>query len=175
MESHPLPKHIVRIKKLRSLLAIIENSIKGGDNYYFRNLFADENGKEIDILENGQNSCGVFVSWTLLTLELIKRPHATVYATEKDMIASGWYLIEDLRPGAVIIWEKKDGATGLLGEEKVDFYHIGFYVGEDQAISNSSKDLGFPRKHHITSGVGPDGGAARKVEKIYWHPDLDQG
>ena len=56
-ETHPLPRHVVRIKKLKSLLAIVENSIKGGDNYLFRNLYVDENGEEKDILENGGNSC----------------------------------------------------------------------------------------------------------------------
>ena len=166
-DKHPLPIHIFRIKKLKSLLAIVENSVKG-DNYLFRNLYADENGKEIDILENGRNSCGVFVSWILLPLELIKRPHATVYATEKDLVASGWYEIKELKPGAVIVWEKRPADDGLLGDKNVNFSHIGFCVSDTEAISNGSKGTGFPWKHHITYN------GTRKIDKIYWHSALDE-
>ena len=167
VEKHPLPIHNIRIKKLKSLLAIVENSIRGGDNHLFRNLYADENGKEIDILEDGRNSCGVFVSWILLPLELIKRPHATVYATEKDMVSSGWYEIKELRPGAVVVWEKRPADKGLLGKKDMEFVHIGFCISQTEAISNDSKGAGFPWKHHITYN------GTRKIEKIYWHPALD--
>ena len=165
-ENHPLPKHVVRIKKLRSLLAIVENSIKGGENHLFRNLHADEDGKEIDILENGGNSCAVFVSWILLALELIKRPHATVHATEKDLLASGWFEIPELKSGAVLVWEKRDGA--MLEDEKIPKEHIGFYIDNNEAISNDSKGKGFPWRHHVTYDN------TRKVEKIYWHPSLGE-
>jgi len=168
-ETHPLPLHHIRIKKLKSLLAIVENSVKGGDNYLFRNLYAEENGKEIDILEDGRNSCGVFVSWILLTLELIKHPHSTVYATEKDLMSSGWYETKELRPGAIVVWEKKKGNDGLLGEKEVEFMHMGFCVSSTEVISNSSKGTGFPIKHHATYHD------FRKIEKIYWHGDLDKG
>ncbi len=164
-ENHPLPVHSVRIKKLKSLLVIVENSVKGGDNYFFRNLYADENGKEIDILENGRNSCAAFVSWTLLALELIKHPHATVYGTEKDLLTSGWFEIKELKLGAVLVWEKMDGA--MLEDSKIPKEHIGFYVGNDEAISNDSKGTGFPWRHHVTYN------GTRKIEKILWHPELD--
>ncbi len=169
--NHPLPTHTLRIKKLKSLLAIVENSARG-DNYLFRNLYVAENGRESDILENGHNSCGVFVSWILLTLELIKRPHATVFATEKDMIESGWYGVPELKPGAVIVWETRTGA--MFDGQKVPKEHIGFFVGGEEAISNDSKNTGFPRRHHITYGTNPDGTPVRKIEKIYWHPGLDE-
>ncbi len=164
-ENHPLPLHNVRIKKLKSLLAIVENSVKGGDNYLFRNLYADENGQEIDILENGGNSCAVFISWILLALELIKRPHATVYATEKDLLVSGWFEIKELKPGAVIIWEKRNGS--MMNDREIPKEHMGFYVGNDEAISNDSQGTGFPWRHHVTYN------GTRKVEKILWHPALE--
>lgn len=167
MSDHPLPPHQVRIKKLKSLLAIIENSLKGGDNYLFRNLYADEDGREIDILENGRNSCAAFVSWILLPLELIKHPHATVYSTEKDLLASGWHEIPALKPGAILIWEKREGA--MFDGEQIPKEHIGFYLGNDEAVSNSSKQTGFPIRHHVTYN------GTRQVSKILWHPDLDQG
>lgn len=150
--------------KRKSLLVIVENSIKGGDNYFFRNMYAkNQQGEEVDILEDGKNSCAVFVSWILLALEMINMPHARVEGTEKDLIKSGWFEIKELRPGAVLVWEMVTGKyDGLLHS------HIGFYVGNDEAISNDSQGRGFPGKHHVTyNGV-------RKIERIYWHPDLDQ-
>lgn len=128
----------------------------------FRNLYANEGTKEIDILEDGKNSCAVFVSWILLTLELIKHPHASVFGIEKDLIVSGWFQIKELKPGAVLIWEEKIGQyDGIM------HLHMGFYVGDDQAVSNSSQSSGFPIKHHVTYND------SRQVEKIYWHPELD--
>jgi len=148
---------------------MVENSVKGGDNYFFRNLYADEDGKDVDILENGQNSCGAFVTWTLLALGLIKHPHATVYSTEKDLIASGWVEIEKPKPGAVIIWEPfKAAIHGLFGDKEAKLWHIGFCVTEMEAISNDSKGSGFPWRHHITYN------GTRKIEKIYWHSELDK-
>ncbi len=167
-DKHPLPIHHIRIKKLGSLLAIVENSAKG-DNYLFRNLYADENGKKVDILENGQNSCCAHVTWILLALELIKHPHATVYGTEKDLLNSGWFEIKDLRPGAVIIWEPaKASVHGLFGDKNADLQHMGFCINENEAVSNDSKKTGFPIRHHITYN------GTRKIEKIYWHPELDE-
>jgi len=168
IEKHPLPLHVVRIKKLKSLLAIVENSVKG-DNYLFRNLYADENGKEIDVFENGGTSCGGHVTWILLALELIKHPHASVHGTVKDMLLSGWYEIFELKPGAVIVWESVLASSGLQGEKGVKLSHMGFYVGNGEAISNDSKGSHFPRRHSATY----DG--TRKIEKILWHPELDNG
>ncbi len=173
-KNHPLPTHNFRIKKLKSLLAIAENSAKG-DNYLFRNLYADESGKEIDVFENGGTSCCGHVSWILLALELIKHPHAAVHGTEKDMLSSGWHEINELKPGTVIKWESLTANNGLQGEKNVKLSHMGFYIGNNEAISNDSKDSGFPRKHHATYGVKPDGSPMRKIEKIYWHSELDNG
>lgn len=163
MKQHELPIIKLTFLKKKSLLALVENSIMGGDNYLFRNLYAkDENGNELDILKNGNLSCAVFVSAILLNLEMIKRPHSTVSGTETDLIESGWKEIKDLKSGAVLIWEK------VSFEDNTQHRHIGFCVGNNEAVSNSA-EVGFPRRHHITY----DG--KRKIEKIYWHPDLGKG
>lgn len=163
---HPLPIHNVKIKKLKSLIAVVENSAKG-NNYLFRNLYADENRKEIDLFENGDTACCGHVTWILLALELIKHPHASVYGTEKDLISSGWHEIKELRPGAVIIWENKVADKGLQGQKNVELSHTGFYVGNNEAISNDSRGSGFPRRHDVTYNN------TRKIEKIYWHDQLN--
>lgn len=169
MKKHELPTANLTILKRRSLLAIISNSIKGRDNYLFRNLYAKNNlGEEIDILNNGKNSCGTFVSWILLTLELITRPHAAVQSVEKDLLKSGWYEIKELKSGAVLVWEKKQANDKFLGKYGVELRHIGFYIGNNEAISNDSKGTGFPWKHHVTYN------GTRKIEKIYWHPALSK-
>lgn len=155
---------MIRILRNKNYLAMIENSAKG-ENWMFRNFYIEKDGVIEDSLDDGQKSCAVFVSGILVLLNnlfhWIKGPHTNVISTEKDMMENGWYEIKDLRLGAVIIWEKKDGRNGMPHN------HIGFYVGNNEAISNDSKVVGFPRKHHVTYNN------TRKIEKIYWHPELD--
>ncbi len=145
---------------------MIENAAKG-QNWTFRNFLVIDNGVEIDALKDGALSCAVFVSVVLYLhnslLEFLKKPHwiqfihANVGPTTKDMLNNGWQEIKELRSGAVLVWEKQNGHN-----------HIGFYVGEKQAISNSSRGSGFPWKHHFTYND------TRKIEQILWHPSLDE-
>ncbi len=154
----------------KNYLTQIENSAKG-ENHLFRNFYV-EKGEEIeDALKDGKNSCAVFVSYILYSFNSlldfmekkhwIKSIHLTVASTEKDIIENGWYETGDLKSGAVLIWEKKDGRNGEPHN------HIGFFVGGEEAISNDSKGTGFPHKHHYTYNN------TRKIEKIFWHPELD--
>ncbi len=139
---------------------MIENAAKG-ENWMFRNFFVEEDEKEKDVLENGGLSCAVFVSSVLYLNKLIQDIHATVGSVTKDMLASGWYEVEDLKPGAVLVWENK------LGKNDGKMHgHNGFYIGNDTAVSNDSKGTGIPGKHHYTYND------TRKIEKIYWHPSL---
>ena len=157
--------------KKKNYLTMIENAAKG-ENWMFRNFYIDENGVEKDAYNNGRWSCSALVSSILYLLNStlifegkstwIKFTHANVRSTEKDMLESGWYEIKDLRPGAVLIWEDK------LGDDDGKVHgHNGFYIGNDMAISNDSKGIGFPRKHHYTYND------TRKIEKIYWHDELN--
>ena len=80
-----------------------------------------------------------------------------------------WVEIEKPKPGAVIIWEPfKAAIHGLFGDKEAKLWHIGFCVTEMEAISNDSKGSGFPWRHHITYN------GTRKIEKIYWHSELDK-
>ncbi len=161
MKQHELPIINLTLLKKKSLLAILLNSVKT-DNHMFRNLYArDDKGNEIDILKNGAVSCAVFDSAILLNLELIKTPHSTIQGLERDMIKSGWYEISEPKPGAILVWERQ------VFEDSTSHRHIGFYIGNDEAVSNDSS-AGFPRKHHYSYN------GTRKIEKIYWHSDLDK-
>ena len=126
----------------------------------FRNLFALVDGKRQDILKNGELSCAFFASAILLQFGLIKTGHTTVAGLVKDLENSDWEKITEPRPGAALIWEPLD----FDGETHS---HCGFYIGDDQAISNSANS-GVPAQHHLTYGI-EDGKVGRKVVAIYWH------
>ncbi len=151
-----------RFKK--NYLMMIENAAKG-ENWMFRNLYIVQDGVEKDILKDGGLSCAVFASSILYLcnslFEFLQKPkwlaftHANTTSTVKDMLEHGWHEIQDLRPGAVLVWEKQN------------YDHIGFCVSETEAVSNDSQGKGFPWRHHITYND------TRKIEKILWHPELD--
>ena len=151
----------LKLLKKKNYLIMIENAAKG-ENWMFRNLYAEVDGEEKDILKDGRWSCAALVSSILYLNKLIKDIHANVESTEKDMLASGWFETEEPKKGAVLFWEKKLGDDdGLMHG------HNGFYVGDNMAISNDSKGTGFPHKHHYTYND------TRKIEKIYWHDELN--
>jgi len=150
----------------KNYLAMIENAAKG-ENWMFRNFYVEEKGVQKDILADGDLSCAVFASSMLYLFNSLLEfsgknswigfAHANCSSTEKDMIKHGWKEIKKPVIGAVLIWEVLNGEP-----------HIGFYIGHEEAVSNSSKNRGFPTKHHYTYN------GTRKIEKIYWHPALNK-
>ena len=137
-------------------LAVIKNSI---GSKLFQNFYAKVNGNKVDIMQNGKLSCAFFVSSILIIFQLSKKTHATVVLTVKDMEKSGWVKVKKPKAGSVIVWEE-------VGYKKNDIHkHIGFYIGNNQAVSNSYK-RGHPIKHHWTFN------GKRKVEVIYWNKKL---
>ncbi len=131
----------------------------------FRNAYYKVNGKKEDVLRDGDLSCAVYVSSLLSLLELIPEVHTTVRGTVEDMRNVGWRRITRPRKGCVIVWGaktfKKSGET---------HGHIGFYIGNQKAISNSSKKRA-PAVHHWT--YGKKGSAShRTIEAMYWHNQL---
>ena len=166
---------------------MIFNLIRGQEGtFIFRNLFAKLDngaGAEVDLLDNGRLGCAVSLSGILLLNGLIGGMHATVDSTEKDMLKNGWAELEpgkdwfnkpwqEIKPllknkiGAVIVWEKQTDKEGI------EYSHIGFYADDDFAISNDSATHRMPMKHHITFGL-PGHTGFRRIEKIYWHPSLN--
>ena len=132
--------------------AMIKNSV---GTKLFRNFYAQIDGRKIDVMKNGGLSCAFFLSSLLSTLGLAKATHTTVESTVKDMEQSGWKPTKKLMPGSIIVWE-----------EKKEHKHIGFYIGNNRALSNSSKKKS-PATHHLTYGVKT--APARKIEAIYQH------
>jgi hypothetical protein len=136
-----------------SYLAVIRNSV---GTHMFRTFYAFVDEKKQDIIGRGDLSCAFFVSFVLAGFSLIKSMHGTVDGTVRDMESSGWKYIKTPKPGCIIVWEPRVDKQGELHK------HIGFYIGEEKAISNDSKK-GSPRVHSYNF---------RKVSKLYWNSKL---
>ena len=134
-------------------IATVKNSI---GSKMFRNLYAKVNGQKTDIVQNGNLSCAFYVSSILVLFKLIKEVHATVNGTVRDMKKSGWTETKKPKIGCVLVWQEADFTNGSLHK------HIGFYMGNEKAISNNYKK-GYPIKHDWKF---------RKIELMLWHPDL---
>ncbi len=139
-----------------SILAFVKNSV-GSD--MFRNLYAEVNGEKKDILEDGRISCAAFVSAILLQFGLIKKGHTIINGTIGDMEDSGWTKIDKPKEGCVLLWEPME-IDGSVNK------HIGFYINNDQAISNSFEKR-TPQIHHWTYNN------KRKITAMYWHDRLN--
>ena len=161
----------IQIQFKKNYLAMIRNAAKG-ENHMFQNFYITRDGVEGDALRGGKASCGTFLSSILYlqnsTLEFLGHPrwiafvHANVPSVEKDMQACGWISISEPREGAILTWEEKPGEDGRM------HLHSGFYIGNDQAVSNGSNSTLMPEEHHYTYN------GTRKIVRMWWHPALDE-
>jgi hypothetical protein len=144
--------------QIETYLAVIKNSV---GSKMFRNVYAKVNGKKNDITKDGDLSCAFFVSSILVLFKLIKEIHTTIDGTTKDLEDFGWIEIKKPKLGCILVWAEKDFGNNELHK------HIGFYVGREKAISNSSNKK-YPTEHNWDKYDG------RKVKQILWHPKLEQ-
>ena len=150
-----------------NLLTMIENSI--GSTMFQKTFALLEHQVKEDITKNGRFSCAKYVSSILLLNGLIKGIHVTVEGAVHDMQKSGWYpvnheALDSLAAGTVILWEP------YLARDNQYHKHIGFFVGDNQAVSNHSL-LNTPQKHHPTFDTR-NGVPMRKIIAMYVHPVL---
>ena len=124
----------------------------------FRNLYIVQNGNKSDATNDGELSCAFYVSGLLVIFKLIKNVHGTVASTQKDLEESGWIKVINPIPGNIIIWEPMDNDQNVNE-------HIGFYIGREKAISNSSTK----RKIIIHNWTYDN---TRKIKAIYSNPAL---
>ena len=154
------------VAMLATLLAFVEGSI--GSQQYMRLYVEVPQGDQKthrDVIENGRFPCALFTSCHLIIMGLIKGGvHTNVTETIEDLHFSGWYEIDEPRPGAVIIWGPK------MASDKKPHRHIGFYLGNDEAVSTDGV-TGLPVKHHVTYGT-TDSKPNRVIEAIYFHNEL---
>lgn len=125
------------IKNLpKSFMAIVQNSVGSRS---WQNFHAAVDGVEQDVLRGGELSCAYFASSILATFGMIDRSHATVLTIIEKLPEYDWHQVDQPKPGDLLVWENVK-----IGNESHS--HIGFYIGDDQAISNSSKQK-VPIKH----------------------------
>jgi hypothetical protein len=143
--------------KKENFLLSVRNSI---GSQLFRS-YLDKEGS--DVLKDGDLSCAYYMSSIMLLHGLIDRVHFTVPGTIEAMESNGWYKIQTLKVGCVVVW-------GSVHQNGADHKHLGVYVGEGQAISNRSS-LGMPGEHALHySGLDKDGTKKKApILNMYWH------
>jgi len=153
-------KNNTKVNQRKTFLRVIESSV-GCE--MFKHMYASVNGgPEQDILKDGELSCAFYVSSVLVMFDLISEVHTTVGSTVKELRDAGHDELSDLEsaePGAVIVWEGIEYSDGV-------HKHIGFYTGNDQAISNSWTE-GVPKSHHVTFGKDDDNESGRAIQAVF--------
>lgn len=136
----------------KNLLTSCEGAV--GSMLFRHTYVRDEVGTEFDVMDNGKLSCALVVSSLLSLHGLIDRPHATVATTVKKMLENGWKEVPEVIEGCVVFWPEYNGNT-----------HIGFYLGNDVYMSNSSTERA-PVKHSrvLMNGIEPT--------RFYAHPSI---
>src|SRR3989344_4367151 len=137
----------MKILVRESLLARVRDAV---GTRMFRRLYALVGGKKVDLTDNGDKSCALFVSTALVGFKLIREVHVTVDGLVRDMRSSGCVRIRRPKAGCVVVWRGLDPTQPRL--------HIGFYIGRGEAISNSSNHKG--PQTHVYRGD--------KVQDLYW-------
>ena len=141
-------------------MSVVEKSV---GTKMFQTIYAEVNGRKTDITKDGDLSCAFFVTGVLSMFDLVDRVHATVKGTVIAMEVAGWKETKNLKPGVVIKW-------GPSIDGNFTHEHLGFFVGDDQAISNIHYQR-IPGRHHYTfgkKGIGPH----RPILALYHHPKL---
>lgn len=151
------PKSSVRFLIKESYIEAIKKSV---GVKLFQNLYAEVDGQKTDILQNGRRSCAVFVSRILFMFKLIHDVHASVYELVQDLESSGWEKVETPEIGDVLLWEPRKWTQDSEVHD-----HLGFYVGNSEAVSNHYES-GEILRHHFTYGE-KDGEPVRKITAIY--------
>src|SRR3989344_1417424 len=146
----------VTLRQFDTYIAMIENSV---GSFMFKNIYVNVEEAKKDATEDGRLSCAFYVSAILYMTKYIKDMHATVASTIKDLKESGWEAVTEPVPGSVIVW--KVGPQDTNGHP-----HIGFYMGDNHAISNDSL-----KKHPTKHDWKYDG--KREVEMILWNPKIN--
>lgn len=114
------------INKKKTYIAYIRNSI---NTEMFKDVYFSSGRLTKNVTKGGELSCAVYVSSLLYLLKMIEAVHATVNSTVKDMKNLNWRTVSKPRAGDVLVWDYS----------KSGHQHIGFYIDENIAISNSSR------------------------------------
>ncbi len=117
------------------------------DSNVWRNFWIeDESGNEIDLLRDGDLSCGLHVAGVLLNLnprsgsdvKFVTGPILKVDQLHDDLLKNGWdehvfSSLDNLEIGDIIFWEELRGYNGR--EAGGPHGHCGFYIGDEKVVS----------------------------------------
>ncbi len=137
----------MEIKKYLWRQTYLSRIIGSVDSNLWRSFWIeDQDGQEVDLIRNGDLSCGLHISGVLLNLnprsgsnvKFVSGPMTKVDQLHQDLVANGWEELkfrglEGIQPGDVIFWEELRGYNGR--EAGGPHGHCGFYIGEEKAIS----------------------------------------
>jgi hypothetical protein len=151
------------VHHLETYLAMIEGGV--GSRQYLQLFVHSVEGRPRDVIGDGRFACAYFASSILTLAALITQGvHTTVFETVEDMVRSKWYQINHLTKGAVVVWGPRLASDGNPHK------HIGFYLGEELAVSTDGV-TGVPTKHHVTYGI-EEGRPNRSIEAVFFHEKL---
>lgn len=151
------PKVTLRI--FDTYISMVNNSV---GSKTWQTVWADIDGVKTDVTQGGVLSCAVFVSSILKNFDWVKKTHATVSSTVKDLEESGWTSIDSPKAGAVVVYEGVEFDDGEINE------HIAICVSDTEAISNSYIKK-VPVKHNIDMEYE---GKTRKIADILYNSKL---
>ncbi|MBI2482087.1 MAG: hypothetical protein HYV76_00765 [Candidatus Vogelbacteria bacterium] len=149
---------VIKPLLFETYLVMIKNAV---GTKMFQSGFAEVDGVKTEITKSGDLSCAFFVSSFLKIFDLIDGIHVTVDGTTRALEQADWQKTKELKPGSVLIWESQ------IDEKGENHKHIGFYLGDDQAISNDSKS-GTPVIHNVIF----NNAKPRYIITIYWSDKL---
>ncbi|MCB9809521.1 hypothetical protein H6771_00910 [Candidatus Peribacteria bacterium] len=127
----------------QNYLAAIRNSL--GSRQY-QDVWLENDTQCVNVTEAGIISCAWYASSLLVLHGVLQSVHGTVEGTEWELRERCDLLpapYSALQPGDILLWEAVHFPNG--GRHA----HIGFFVGEEQAISNSARTR-VPALHHWT-------------------------
>jgi hypothetical protein len=139
---------------------VIEESIGNKIWQYFPIIRKDG---RVDVINRGRLGCYLYVSMiNIMTALSETHPGTWVAQAEEQLSESGWFQVQGTPRSVtdIVIWGEQDGHQ-----------HIGFYMGDDMAISmhddpDDPTGPRTPRRHHLTFE------GTRAVEQIWTHPAL---
>jgi hypothetical protein len=155
-------KPVVKPILLDSYIAMIKGSV---GSHAYRAFLVTIDGVRHDAVQGGKLSCAFFVTSIVHFFKLLQEPHLTVSGTIADLKERGWKTTRTPKPGDIIVWE-----PSLDHTSDEPHRHIGFFMGKNRAISNSSK-MRMPAIHHWTFGKNGKE-PKRKIEMVLTHSKL---
>lgn len=142
-------------------ISMVKNSV---GSKAWQTVWADVDGVKTDVTLGGIKSCAFFVSSILNNFDFVKKTHATVTSTVKDLKESGWTSTKNPQAGAVVVYES------IMFDDGEGNEHIAICISDTKAVSNSYTKR-VPVAHDIAMNLN---GKPRKIIEILYKSSIDK-